>query len=568
MYKLGLILFAAINITACGGGGASDDSAPVTPVTPVTPVQPEPEPEPELDHSGLPPMLSDDIDNSEYMSGGDTTVFVRNENAFSRKPAAIIDDFRLDGNFTQGDHLFRTPDDGIGPLLSIGSCQGCHINDGRGEIPASPESPMSTMVVKLADSFGNADPLYGKQIQPFSVQGFLGGKQLSDGFSVHDGSVSGTELHGEAFPFLEFETIDGNYPDGSSYQLHKPVLKVRDLSYGAFVEDIRFSARIAPQVFGAGLLDAIPEENLLALVDENDIDNDGISGRASMVSDIFATDTTQKMIGRFTYKAQSPSVLHQVAAAYNGDMGVSTSAFSDENCTDSQLACNLAAEQEEKSGDIVDLSDTSLAFVEFYNRVLAVPARRGFDESSNTWDEDISAGRALFFTANCNGCHTPRHVTLDAKGSVLGEISFNGLIANTEEQQAESIDVLSNQTIYPYTDLLLHDMGGSCEVTRETNNGATCSAGAECFYVQRCQGLADGVIQGDASGTEWKTPPLWGLGLVQTVNEDASFLHDGRARTIEEALLWHGGEAENAKQAFMNFTKEERQQLLSFLESL
>jgi CxxC motif-containing protein (DUF1111 family) len=111
-------------------------------------------------------------------------------------------------------------------------------------------------------------------------------------------------------------------------------------------------------------------------------------------------------------------------------------------------------------------------------------------------------------------------------------------------------------------------MGGSCEVTRETNDGVTCSSGAECFYVQRCQGLADGLIQGDASGVEWKTPALWGLGLVQTVNEDASFLHDGRARTIEEAVLWHGGEAENAKQVFMNFSQDERQQLLSFLKSL
>jgi CxxC motif-containing protein (DUF1111 family) len=572
MYKLGLILFVVVNLTACGGGSSSADSVPVTPVTPVTPVIPvvpvTPEPEPTLDHSGLAPMLSDVIANSEYLSGGDTTVFVSNENAFSRKPAEIIADFRLDGNFTQGDHLFRTPDDGIGPLLSIGSCQGCHINDGRGEIPASPQTPMSTMVIKLADSYGNADPMYGKQIQPFSIQGFLGGNQLSDGFSEHDGSVSGTDLHGEAFPFLEFETINGNYPDGSSYQLRKPILKIRDLSYGNFIEDIRFSARLAPQAFGAGLLDAIPAEHLLALVDENDSNEDGISGRASMVNDIFATDPNQKMIGRFTYKAQSPSLLHQVAAAYNGDMGVSTSAFPREHCTDLQLACNLAAEQEERSGEIVDLTDISLAFVEFYNRVLGVPARRGFDDSTNTWDEGITAGRSLFFTANCVGCHTPRHVTIDAKGSVLGEISFNGLIANTEEQFADSIEVLSNQTIYPYTDLLLHDMGGSCEVTRETNDGVTCSSGAECFYVQRCQGLADGLIQGDASGVEWKTPALWGLGLVQTVNEDASFLHDGRARTIEEAVLWHGGEAENAKQAFMNFSQDERQQLLSFLKSL
>ena len=197
-----------------------------------------------------------------------------------------------------------------------------------------------------------------------------------------------------------------------------------------------------------------------------------------------------------------------------------------------------------------------------------MPARRGYDESSDTWQADISAGRTLFIEANCSGCHTPRHVTGDAKGSVLGELSLGGLIANTDSQQAPSIAVLSNQTIYPYTDLLLHDMGGSCQVTRETVAELACTDGAECMYVQRCDGLADGVIQGNASGTEWKTPALWGLGLVQTVNQDASFLHDGRARTIEEAVLWHDGEAKVSKETFMNYSKAEREQLLAFLKSL
>ncbi|NQZ27640.1 MAG: thiol oxidoreductase [Colwellia sp.] len=565
MHKSAVVIFLSFFLlsTVLSGCGGSD---PVETVTPI----PEPTtPEPVLDHSGLTPISIDVIDKLEYLSGGDATVFVSNENAFSRKPALIIDDFQLDGFFTQGDHLFRTPDDDIGPILSTGSCQGCHLNDGRGVVPGTPTTPMSSMLVKLANGKGEADPMYGDQIQPFSIHGFMDGNALSAGFSKHDGSVSGVQLYGEAFPFIVFETIIGSYPDGTAYALRNPVYKVRDLSYGPFMDDIRFSARVAPQAFGVGLLDAIPQENLLALVDEDDVNGDGISGRASMVTNVFSTKgNDEKVIGRFAYKAQNPTVLQQVAGAYNGDMGVSTSVISSEPCLDTQLACLFAAEQENKTGDVVDLGDHSLALVEFYNRVLAVPARRGYDKDSDIWTEEVTAGRKLFLQANCSGCHTPRHVTGDAKGSELGELTLGGLTANTDTQHAESIAVLSNQTIYPYTNLLLHDMGGSCVVTRETTDGLSCSSGAECLYVQRCDGLADGVIQGDASGTEWKTPALWGLGLVQTVNQDASFLHDGRARTIEEAVLWHDGEAKKSKEVFMNYSKAEREQLLAFLKSL
>ncbi len=560
MYKSTLAITLSLLLIGCNGSDSTKEETVAPP--------PSPAPQPILDHSGLSPITIDVIEPSEYLSGGDSTVFVKNENAFSRKPGAITSDFQLDGFFTQGDHLFRTPDDGIGPILNTGSCQGCHLNDGRGVVPDAPTTPMNSMLVKLANGKGETDPMYGDQIQPFSVEGFTSGNILADGFSRHDGSVSGVESLGEAFPYVEFETITGSYPDGTRYELRNPIYKVRDLSYGPFMEDVRFSARIAPQAFGVGLLGAIPQKNLLALVDANDSDGDGISGRASMVKDVFADDGADKVIGRFAYKAQNPTVLQQVSGAYLGDMGVSTSVFSNEPCTEQQTACLIAAQTENKTGQEHDLSDLSLALVEFYNRVLAVPARRGYDDASDTWTEEVTAGRKLFMEANCSGCHTPRHVTGDAKGSELGELSLGGLTANTEENHAESIAVLSNQTIYPYTDLLLHDMGGSCAVTRETEAGLSCSSGAECLYVQRCQGLADGVAQGDASGTEWKTPALWGLGLVQTVNKDASFLHDGRARTIEEAVLWHDGEAKDSKDIFMNYSAAEREQLLAFLASL
>ncbi len=550
MYKSIFSLGLSVLVVACGG---SDATAPTPTPTPT------PTPQPVVDHSGLPPVTAESIVDGEYLSGGDATLFITNKDAFSQRPAAIASNFQHDANFTSGDHLFRTPHQDIGPLLNTGTCQGCHLNDGRGVVPSSPTVPMTSMLVKLADSSGQADPTYGDQIQPFAQRSFTT-SDFESGFPVYDGSVAGTELYGEAFPFIEFELIDGQYPDGTAYQLRNPIYKVRDLSFGPFVQDIHFSPRVAPQAFGVGLLGAIPEENLIALADENDSDNDGISGRVSMVVDALSGE---QKVGRYAYKAQNPTVLQQVAGAYNGDIGISTSIFTGEPCTGNQLACQLVAEQEKNTGENVDFTDRELALVEFYNRVLGVPARRGYDENTKQWNEDIKSGRSLFFAANCTGCHTARHVTGEAAGSVLGELTLTSL-----EENAQPIAVLSEQTIYPYTDLLLHDMGGSCQVTRETAIGDSCTTGEECLYVQRCDGLADGVIQGDASGTEWKTPALWGLGLVQTVNANSTFLHDGRARTIEEAILWHGGEASTSKDIFMAYSAAERQQVLLFLDSL
>lgn len=554
MYKVLTPIVLSTILVACGGGGSSSE--------PVVEPDPTPTPQPpvivEKDHSGLTPLTAEVVDDKEYLAGGDATLFVTNEDAFSVRPEMIADNFQHDANFTSGDHLFRTPHADIGPLLSTGSCQGCHLNDGRGVVPATPETPMTSMLFKVGGATGAVDPIYGDQIQPFAQPNFTNDFQSS--FAKHDGSVNGNELHGEAFPFIEYETIQGSYPDGTAYELRNPVYKVRDLSFGPFISDVRFSPRLAPQVFGSGLLEAIPEANILALVDENDTDNNGISGRASMV--VEAT-TGETKLGRFAYKAQNPTVLQQVAGAYNGDIGVTTSIFPAENCTENQTACLAQAQEERKVGTDTDFDDLELALVEFYNRVLGVPARRGYDSANKIWSDNVVQGRKLFFELDCTGCHTARHVTAEAAGSQLGEISLVGL-----EPNAEPISMLSNQIIFPYTDLLLHDMGGSCEVTREDTDGLACTDGAQCYYVQRCDGLADALIQGDASGKEWKTPALWGLGLVQTVNANSTFLHDGRARTIEEAILWHGGEAEQIKNAFMALAAEQRQQVLDFLQSL
>lgn len=548
------VAIVIVFLSACGGGGGSKDSITLPII-----VTPTPEPQLILDHSGLTPLKASTIDDAEYLSGGDATLFITGKDAFSTRPDPIAANFTLDGNFTSGDHIFRTPHQDAGPLLNTTNCQGCHLNDGRGVLPDNINEPFTSMLVKIGNSTGAPDPIYGNQLQTFGEQSFST-SDFTSGWPSHNGSTNGDVLVGEAYTYIEFEEVVGSYPDGTSYSLRNPTYKTKDLSFGDFTADIHFSPRVASQVFGVGLLEAIPEQYILALADDNDADSDGISGRASMVIDLSRNETR---LGRFTYKGQTPSVLQQGAAAYQGDMGITNSIFPNEPCTDTQIACLIVAEREKKVGDQHDISDLEMAQVEFYNRVLGVPARRGFDINSAQWDTNIATGRQQFFEIGCIGCHTPRHVTEVAEGSVLGEIAFSGL-----QENAAPIEMLSNQTIFPYTDLLLHDMGGSCVVTRETAQGKTCDAGEECMYVQRCEGLADGLTQGMASGTEWKTPPLWGIGLVQTVNADATFLHDGRARTIEEAVLWHGGEAQNSLTAFKQLNRDQRSQVLAFIESL
>ncbi|MBL4631132.1 MAG: thiol oxidoreductase [Paraglaciecola sp.] len=526
--------------------------------------QPQATPEQtKLDHSGLSPLNIRQPDVLEYLSGGDATTLVNNYDAFSRRPKAIAKNFKLDGVFTSGDHLFRSQLKGIGPLLNTSSCQGCHLNDGRGVVPSSTDEPFTSTLVKIGDGSGGKDPIYGDQIQTFSIQSFITSDQQAR-LAHHDAGLDGA-LRGEAHASVTYTEVQGQYADSTVYSLRQPTYRFTQLAYGPFGQDIRFSVRVAPQAFGVGLLEAIPAEHILALADPNDDDQNGISGRVSMVHNVA---TGRADIGRFAYKAQTPSVLQQVAAAFNGDMGITSSLFPDESCSAAQKGClayavqaNLKAENAENAENTnkVDISDSILAMVEFYNRTLAVPARRGYDVESQTWQDDVLAGRSLFMETGCANCHTPRQVTHKAVGSVLGEVGLHGLTAN-----AASIDVLSDQTIYPYTDLLLHDMGGACEVKIEP---AKCR-GNDCEYVQYCQGLADGLVQGDAGPSEWKTPPLWGLGLVQVVNPKATFLHDGRARNIEEAVLWHAGESIDSVNQFKQLSAEKRQQLLGFLASL
>jgi CxxC motif-containing protein (DUF1111 family) len=496
----------------------------------------------------------------QVLAGGAVTVDNHGAKAYSQSAPSL--DFIEEAHFKAGNMIFRGEVAGMGPLFNAKTCQSCHRQDGRGNVPDSPEQPMESMFLRLSvrDPSGQGtmpDPIYGDQLQTFGVDT----DNATSGLPRQGGALAGDGAIGEGYAWIEYEPISGQYPDGTSYQLRRPVYKVRDLAYGDFAQGIMFSARVAPAVFGLGLLEAVPEPTVVAMADPEDTDGDGISGRVRYVKDVLAGE---QRLGRMGYKAGQPTILQQGAGAFRGDIGVTNRVFAEEVCSPHQAACVERAGEKRKLENGLDILDVQLAQVEFYNRHLAVPRRRGWDPATGQWDPEVARGRDLFGEIGCDSCHVRELRTGQAPGSQLGSIGILEL-----EPDAPPAKALSDQRIWPYTDLLLHDMGGNCApVRRESVEGTACKAGGKCVWVQRCEGLADGRPEGSATGTEWRTAPLWGLGLVKVVNERANFLHDGRARTIEEAVLWHDGEAAAAKRRFMELERADREALLVFLESL
>ena len=584
---LGLLVALVCALSACGGGGGSDGDGG-------TSQNGDAGPPPAAD--GLRPVRADIVDPNEVASGGGNTVALSNTDAFSKSNPQL--GFLDQGKFESGDSEFERPRQGLlGPLFNNGTCEGCHKKDGRGNPPkdtngdGETDQRMESMLVRLSipvidptDSvvvMGGVEPepVYGGQIQVLGGLGTPGRPSVHNGALLPDGSPSDDpeDVVGEAFVSIRYETLTGQYADGTPYFLRHPTYRIGDLAYGPFcanepdcIEDeVQFSPRVASQVIGLGLLEAIPEADILRHADPQDANSDGISGRPNRVWDVWTE--TSGHLGRFGHKASRPTLLHQLAAAYLGDIGITSSLFPDPTCTVHQPACEALADQQTPMHMAAEIDDLTLALVEFYVRQLAVPQRRGWIEAAQAWDPQIWRGRRLFFEANCIGCHVPRYMTSDADGSVLGQIADT---LDALSEPAEPLLSLSQQVIWPFTDLLMHDMGGSCEpVMREHEDGGPCTDGeaASCLWVQHCAGLADGRPDFEASGSEWRTPPLWGLGLVKTVNPDAGFLHDGRARTIEEAILWHGhedSEARRAWESYVNLSRTQRDDLLAFLESL
>ena len=428
------------------------------------------------------------------MLGGDTTAFSAGGNAFELSARNLPNDLRR--IFEVGDSFFNqnwvvAPSstearDGLGPTHNALSCSSCHSHDGRGKPPDNPSDPERGLLLRLSIPGKNGpvdEPTYGGQLQ--------------------DRSILGVTVEGRIV--IVYEEVHGQYADGTTFTLRQPIYSVEDLALGPLHPEVQVSPRIAPATIGMGLLEAIPEQRILALADPEDGNGDGISGRPNFVWDV---RRDQLVLGRFGWKANQPTVEQQAAGAFLGDIGITSSLFPDENCPSSQEECRLAP-----NGGSPEIPDSRLEKVTLYIQTLAVPAMR------DTEEKEVQQGARLFVQSQCSVCHTPRHETGDT----------------------HPLEPLRNQVIFPYTDLLLHDMG---------------------------TGLADNRPDGQASGTEWRTPPLWGVGLVEAVNGHTMFLHDGRARSIEEAILWHGGEAEEARQRFMGLTVEERRALIRFLRSL
>jgi CxxC motif-containing protein (DUF1111 family) len=303
---------------------------------------------------------------------------------------------------------------------------------------------------------------------------------------------------------VAYEDVPGTYADGEPYVLRRPTYDFVELAFGPLSAEIQVSPRTAPFLIGVGLLEALSDEAILARADPDDANGDGISGRANRVWD--AKQQTH-VLGRFGWKANVPSLEQQNSGAFNGDIGITTPLFPTENCTAVQTDC-LAA----PNGGAPEADQLKVDRVTFYSRYLAVPARR------DVADPFVQRGEQLFRDVGCAACHTPTLTT-----------------------RADTEAPLAAQRIHPFTDLLLHDMG---------------------------DGLADGRPDFDADGREWRTPPLWGIGLVGTVNGHDLFLHDGRARGFAEAILWHDGEGAAARDAFRALPRDARESLIAFLESL
>jgi CxxC motif-containing protein (DUF1111 family) len=441
----------------------------------------EPEPEP------LP---------GEELAGGETTIYDVSANAYSF--AARNMSFERRQRFVVGNSFFNknwvaapaSTDgrDGLGPTFNARSCSTCHLRDGRGQPPAPGEDFVGLLLrlsVPGEGPHGGPAPVpgYGDQLEPYALDG----------------------VPEEAVPRIEYVEEAGRYADGTAYSLRRPIYTITAPAYGPLPDDLMVSPRVAPAMIGLGLLEAIPEASLVAAEDPEDADGDGISGRLNWVWDVAAVAPA---VGRFGWKANQPNVRQQTAGAFLGDLGVTSSLFPEENCPEVQVECGAAP-----SGGDPELSDDLLDDIAFYSSTLAVPARRDVDAP------EVLAGRDLFREIGCDACHTPSQRT--------------GADAALEEAR--------DQLIWPYTDLLLHDMG---------------------------EGLADGRPDFLADGDEWRTQPLWGLGLLESVNGHTELLHDGRARSIEEAILWHGGEAEASQAAFVDLDADDRAALLRFLESL
>ncbi len=438
-----------------------------------------------------PPLELAPIELGEENSAGAATVRVIDETGYEQ-PAATLDPATRT-RFYAGQAIFQlawadvasTSDRaGLGPTFNAASCEACHTRNGRG-VPPNAGQPLVTSLLRVSvrgrGDHGEplGDPTYGDQIQPLGIAGAPG-----------EGGVT-----------VAYEELRGAYDDGTGYSLLRPTAQA-SFALGLPANGLLTSLRVSPATYGMGLIEAIPEADILRLADPDDRDGNGISGKPNRV---WSPETSALVLGRFGWKAGQPTVSRQNAAAFLGDIGVSSSLFPTENCPLPQTACAARA------GAAPEISDSRLDAVTIFTRASSVPARRGVESVA------VRRGKLLLQRAGCTSCHIERFTT------------------RAVEPWRDGLQ------IRPYTDLLLHDMG---------------------------DGLADGRPEVEADGNEWRTPALWGIGLLAKVSGHTRLLHDGRARGFAEAVLWHGGEADRSARAFRSMPAADRDALVAFLESL
>jgi CxxC motif-containing protein (DUF1111 family) len=428
-----------------------------------------------------------------YYAGGAMTTFNAGSGAYSQTSANLTGQWLSE--HLAGEVIFHTPftelEDplysGLGPLFIHHSCAECHSGNGRSHPPVEEGDNSSGLLLRL--SIAGQD----EHGQPMGVPGY--GTQLQ----TH--SVAGIEAEGKFY--LTHENIYMPFPDGTELLLQQPYYTIYD-TYSEWPQNVLRSPRNAPPVFGLGLLEAVPEADILSRVDEQDNNGDYISGKANYV---WSIADQQMKLGRLGWKASSPGILQQTAEALHQDMGITSPLFFPVEACIGQSNCNA-----DEYSEGPEISSSRLKTIALYLRTLAVPAPRSLE------DAEVKRGKELFETIHCAACHVPELRT-----------------------GYSDIPALSYQTIHPYTDLLLHDLG---------------------------EGLGDGRPDYLASANEWRTAPLWGIGLSEITSPDGTYLHDGRARTLEEAILWHGGEAYWSRNSYMELSLSDRKALLRFLRAL
>ncbi len=446
-------------------------------------------------------------------AGAGSSLKYVNRNAFSNPQMNLS--FEQEQDFKLGNGIFRKlwvsspsstrASDGLGPLYNARSCQRCHVKDGRGQPPANNQVDAVSMFLRLS-----VPPLTETDRRALAEKRLLRIPEPTYGGQLQNFALPGIPPEGRMV--IDYVEQPVRLADGTTISLRQPNYSIADLGYGPLHPEAMVSPRVAPPMIGLGMVEAIHPGDILAWADPEDRNGDGISGKPSWVG---FDESGEPVLGRFGWKASTPNLLAQSADAFAGDIGISTALNANPygDCTEAQTLCRNAPHGEQADLGASEAPDPLLDLVAFYSGNLGVPARR------HVGDPQVLAGKALFYEAGCVACHRPKYVTRrDA----------------ADKQHAF-------QLIWPYSDFLLHDMG---------------------------EGLADGRPVGDASGREWRTAPLWGIGLTETVSGHTFFLHDGRARSLLEAILWHGGEAEASRDAVVAMTEEERDALLAFLKSL